>query len=292
MILIIGANGRTGRGVVKELLAAGKHPRVMTRDSKTTADRFGGQVDVFEGNLNDTASMQAALAGCNAVYLCSPVNPAQVKQQNAVVDAAVRNNAYVVKLSGLATYPGSFVDSGRWHAATESYLADSGTPFTCLHPYFFMQNMDVQLQRVKDKGVLTSALSKAAIAMVDVRDIAAVAAKLLCDPLIALGQTLPLTSATALTYPEMAEIMSEVFGRPVSFNAQTLEQVQANLQASGLSDWHTKIILQFNRAFAQGLGATPHPAVREILQRDPISFEQYLRTTEPNNADSTPFPSE
>ena len=275
--LIIGANGRTGRLVVEELLAEGERPRVMVRDTQTAEHRFGDRVDIVEGDLNNKASVQAAMQRCHSVFLCTPINPMQVEQQNAVIDAAALNNAYVVKLSGLATYPDSFVDSGLWHAQSEAYLAASGTAFTCLHPYCFMQNMDAQLPGIIKTGVLRSAVSEAAITMVDAHDIAAVAARLLCNPSLAPGQTLPLTSSSAYSYPEMAEIMSEVFQCSVSFKTQTLTDLQENLKKIGLPGWHAKIIVQFNRAFAEGLAATPHPAVRDILQRDPISFEQYLR---------------
>ena len=277
MILVVGANGRTGRLVVDELLAAGERPRLMVRNIQTAEERFGERVDIVAGDLNNTGSLQAAMQGCHAVFLCSPVSPSQVEQQNAVIDAAVLNNAYVVKLSGLATYPDSFVDSGRWHARSEAYLAASGAPFTCLHPYCFMQNMDMQLPGIVKTGVLRSAVHKAAIAMVDVRDIAAVAAKLLCDPSLAPGQTLPLTSSSAHSYAEIAEIISEVLQRSVAFETQTTADVQDTLQNFGMPDWHIKIMLQFNRAFEDDLAATPHPAVREVLQRDPISFEQYLK---------------
>ncbi len=277
MILIIGANGRTGRLVVEELLTMGERPRVMVRDTQTAEDRFGELVDIVEGDLNNNASVQAAMQGCRSVFLCTPVSPTQVEQQNAVIDAAVFNNAYVVKLSGLATYPGSFVDSGLWHAQSEAFLATSGTSFTCLHPYCFMQNMDAQLPGIIKTGVLRSAVRDAAIAMVDVGDIAAVAARLLCDPSLAPGQTLPLTSSSAHSYAQMAEIMSEVFQRSVSFETQSILDLQENLKNFGLPDWHAKIILQFNRAFEEGFAATPHPAVRDILQRDPISFDQHLK---------------
>lgn len=290
MILIIGANGRTGRLVVEQLLAAGERPRVMVRDTQTAEDRFGELVDIVEGDLNNNASVQAATQECRSVFLCTPISPTQVEQQKAVIDAAALNNAYVVKLSGLATYPGSFVDSGLWHAQSEAYLATSGTSFTCLHPYCFMQNMDAQLPGIIKTGVLRSAVREAAIAMVDVRDIAAVAARLLCDPSLAPEQTLPLTSSSALSYAEMAEIMSEVFQRPISFEAQTIMELQENLKNFGLPDWHATIILQFNRAFEEGLAATPHPAVRDILQRDPISFEQYVRDAGIANPDLNPSP--
>lgn len=283
MILIIGANGRTGRLVVEELLAAGERPRVMVRDTQTAEDRFGELVDIVEGDLNNKASVQAAMQGCHSIFLCTPVSPTQVAQQNTVIDAAALSNAHVVKLSGLATYPDSFVDSGRWHAQSEAYLATSGASFTCLHPYCFMQNLDAQLPGIVKTGVLRSAVCEAAIAMVDVRDIAAVAVRLLCDPSLAPGQTLPLTSSSALSYPEMAEIMSEVFQRSVTFETQTTVDLQENLKNFGLPDWHAKIILQFNRAFEEGFAAEPHPAVRDILQRNPISFEQYLRDASTKN---------
>jgi uncharacterized protein YbjT (DUF2867 family) len=126
--------------------------------------------------------------------------------------------------------------------------------------------------------------------MVDVHDIAAVAARLLSAPSLAQGQTLPLTCDIALSYSEMAETMSEVFQRPVSFKVQSTEEARSNLRKSGLPDWHAKIILQFNRAFEEGFGETPHPAVRDLLRRDPISFEQYLIASVRKDADSTPFP--
>ena len=291
MKLIIGANGRTGRLIAAKLIQAGERPRLMVRDTETALRRFGETADIRQGDLDDVQAIDRAVDGCDAVFLCSPVTPDQVRQHNAVIDAAAARKAYVVKLSGLATFPDSYVDSGRWHAETETYLAGSGTTYTCLHPYFFMQNMDFQLKGIREKGILRSALANAAISMVDARDIAAVAATLLMDRSIAPRETLPLTCDTALTYPEMAEVMGEVFGRPVSFELQNIAEVEWNLRKAGQPDWHIKIILQFNRAFEAGLGASPHPAVRDILKRDPISFEQYLRTAEVNDADSNPFPS-
>lgn len=289
--MIIGANGRVGRLLTRELIEAGEKPRLMVRDQETARQRFGEQVEIVSGDLNDRASVNSAVKDARAVFVCTPVNPEQVTQHNSIVDAAATSDAYLVKVSGLATFPGSFVDSGRWHAETETYIADSGLRFTCLHPYFFMQNIDFQLEGIREQGILKSALDTAAIAMVDARDIAAVAARLLMDPSIAPGRTLPLTCEQALTYPQMADLMSQVFKREVIFQKQDIAEVEENLSASGQPDWHAKIVLQFNRAFDEGLGATPHPAAADILERPAISFEDYLRTAALNEADSNPFPS-
>ncbi len=291
MHLVIGANGRVGRLVTQELINAGEKPRVFVRSAKKTTERFGNQVDTVVGDLNDPDTIKEAMKNASSVFLCSPIDPDQVRQQNQVVDAASRAQAYLVKVSGLATFPGSFVDSGRWHAMTEQHMAQTEISGTCLHPFFFMQNMDFQLPGILRDGVLKSAVIQAAIAMVDTGDIAAVAAKLMLNPDLAMGQTLPLTCSEALSYEQMASEMSEVFGHTVRFETQNPQQVAANLRQSGMPDWHINVILQFNRAFNEGLGSKVHSHVQDILGRPAVSFRQYLETATISVDDANPFPS-
>ncbi|XOV90115.1 MAG: NmrA family NAD(P)-binding protein [Pseudomonadota bacterium] len=295
MLLITGANGRVGRLVVEALVAAGERPRVFVRDSSKATANFHDSVDVFAGDLEQPATLRAAMQQVSGVFLCSPVHPNQVIQQNAVIDAARTNGSRVVKLSGLATWPGSFVDSGRWHAETETYLAKSGLPYTCLHPYFFMQNLSFQLAEIRKTGILKSAVKTGSIAMVDAHDIAGVAAALLRNPDLALGETLPLTSGESLTYDAIAATMSTVLGLSVRFEAQALEEVEKRQRASGQPEWHINILLQFNRAFEEGLAREVHPAVANILGRPPISLAQYLarglpEKTETQGDTKNPFP--
>ena len=291
MHLVIGANGRVGRRVTQELINAGERPRIFVRAANKAKENFGDRAEIAVGDLDDDTSIQEAMHQVSSVFLCCPVNPDQVIQQNAVVDEVARSNAYLVKVSGLATFPGSFVDSGRWHAETEHYSTTKNITCTCLHPFFFMQNMDFQLPGIQADGILKSAVGSAAIAMVDVKDIAAVAAALMLDPDRAPGQTLPLTCRDALTYEQMAELMSDVFDREVIFRQQALHEVKANLHQSGLPDWHIQIILQFNRAFDEGYGSEVHDHVQDILGRQPLSFRDYLETATVSEKDSNPFPS-
>lgn len=292
MKLIIGANGRVGRLVVQELLAAGEVPRLFVRNEDKARTNFGNDIEIAAGDLNDPASIAAAMRDITSLFLCSPVHPRQVHQHNSVIDAAIdADSPYVVKLSGLATFPDSFVDSGRWHAETEQYLAASGLDYTCLHPYFFMQNLAFQLERIRNTGVLQSGVPDAPVAMVDVRDIAAVVARLLINPDLAPNETLPLTSSDALTYPQIAQAMTDAWDREVIYKAQSLDEIKENLQRSDQPDWHIQILLQFNEAFNKGLGSRPHPTVADILKRPPLSLSNYLSEAEAPDADTDPFPS-
>ena len=154
-----------------------------------------------------------------------------------------------------------------------------------------MQNLGFQLAEIKKTGVLKSAVDSAAVAMVDARDIAAVVAQLLINAELAIGETLPLTCDESMTYSQIAETMTEVLGRPVRYEAQTMEEVERNLRNSDQPDWHVDVLLQFNRAFDEGYGSKPHPAVRDILGRPPLTLVNYLDSAETRTDDKDPFPS-
>jgi uncharacterized protein YbjT (DUF2867 family) len=294
MILVTGANGRVGRLVVAELIETyNQTPAVFVRDRAKATEIFGGTVQIRTGDLDDRLSVEAAIADdVTAVFLCSPVHPGQITQHGNVIDAAAdRGDVKVVKLSGLATFEDSFVDSGRWHAMSERHLKESGVPFTCLHPYFFMQNLAFQIREVKESGVLRSAVPDAPIAMIDVRDIAAVAAKLLVKPQLGNGETLPLTCADALSHNEIAELMSQTFGSSIQCEQQDLAELEHRLRLSGQPEWHIKILMQFNQAFSEGYGSHVNPAASDILGRAPRSVAAFLQDVGVTTSDTNPFPS-
>lgn len=292
LILVTGANGRVGNLVTEALLDRNVRPRVLVRDVTAAKRRFGDRVDVCVTDLLDADGVGRAMEGVKSVFICSPVHPQQISHQGHVVQAAKRNDSYVVKLSGLATFAGSYVDSGAWHTQTEVEIQDAGLEYTFLHAYFFMQNLVFQLKGAKQSGVIRSAVGDAAIAMVDVGDIAEVATRLILDPSLAPGQTLPLTDRFAQTYIEVADILTELLGQNITYEPQTDEAVERNLRKAGQPDWHIRILLQFNRAFREGLGSRTNPALENILRRPPRTLKDALQLAlrqAPDGKD--PFPS-
>ena len=71
-----------------------------------------------------------------------------------------------------------------------------------------------------------------------------------------------------------------------------LQQVEQNLKKAGQPDWHVKLLLQFNRAFNEGLASEPHPALSHLLSRPPTTFEEFARNMEFSEIGHNPFPSE
>lgn len=221
------------------------------------------------GDLEDRDSLKEAVAGCDAIFVVSPVHPQQGVLQENLLRAALASGGRprIVKLSGLATRIDSFVDSGRWHAETEAAIAASGLFALFLRPYYFMQNLSLQLPAVRKSGVFRGVPDAARIAMVDVQDLAEVAARLLVDPPSDLPQALPVTGPQGLSASDVARILGEVLSRDVRCEPRSSEQLRSLLEQSGQPAWHVEILLQFNRAFAQGSAAEPCDTVERVLGR-------------------------
>src|SRR5918992_2331370 len=177
MILITGATGRIGGATLKYLSRGGVALRALVRSPDKVASVAAPGVETVTGDLAEPRSLDAALEGVDAALLVSPLDPQQVALQGNFIEAAKRaGRVHVVKISGLGTALDSPVRSGRWHAQTEKYVEDSGLPFTHLRPPFFMQNILRFAPTIRASGEFVGSLGQGKVAMIDVDDIAAVAA--------------------------------------------------------------------------------------------------------------------
>ncbi len=295
MILVTGATGRIGRKVVQELVANQKPVRVLVRNRDKARNLLPEGVHIFEGDLANYQQVESAVDGTESVFLLTPVAPEQLELQgNVVKAAAATSRPYVVKVSGLGTALNSYVDSGRWHAETEQQIQLSGLDYTFLRPLFFFQNLSFLLESARSNGSIRAGVGDARIAMVDVEDIAQVASILLAKREPLMNQAVTLTSLDSVTYRDVASALSEVLGREVQYEEQSLDDVRQGLEASNQPQWHIDILLQFNRAFHEGWGDAVSTVVADVLGRSPITLRQYLKreTEKPDGEVGTnPFPS-
>lgn len=97
-ILIVGATGQQGGGVVDALLATKTHNDeiyALSRNKSSPAARAltARGVHIVEGDLEDKASLERALYGCNSAYLVTDFRGSrdvrgEIEQGRNFVDAA------------------------------------------------------------------------------------------------------------------------------------------------------------------------------------------------------------
>jgi uncharacterized protein YbjT (DUF2867 family) len=277
MILISGATGRVGSATLKQLANRGMPVRALIRTAEKAALVAGPLVEAVTSDLAQPHSLDAAFNGVTAALLVSPLDPHQVTLQGNFIDAATRaGRVHVVKISGLGTALDSPVRSGRWHAQTEQYLADSGLPFTHLRPPFFMQNILRFAPTVRASGEFVGSLNQGKVAMIDVDDIAAIAATALTTS-AHVGKTYVLTGPEALSYPDVAERLARILGRAVTYRDTPLEVMRAQLLASGMPAWHVDVQVDFSTALRAGHASIVTNIVEAVTGKPARTFEQFIQ---------------
>ena len=279
-ILVTGFTGRLGSLVAETLRDRYQlSPRVLVRPARLDETWVSPPgMEVVAGDYTDPDSLTRALRNVESVFLVSPVHPDMVERELAVAAqaAAQPTPARIVKISGLGTRLDSPVASGHWHAQIEHGIRAVGLSATCLQPLFFMQNLAFQMKGIRRDGALRGAVEDASIAMVDARDIAAVAAAALLGNTAIEGQSVILTGGEAVNYDTVAEVFGRALGHPVRYERQTREAAEQALRQAGQPDWHVRLLLQFNEAFQRGEGAQVSDVVRRVLGREPRTLAAYV----------------
>jgi len=273
MILITGATGRVGGATLRQLSTRGMPVRALVRNAEKAALVAGLPVETVIGDLAQPRSLESALDGITAALLVSPFDPHQAELQGNFIDAAKRaGQVHVVKISGLGTALDSSVRSGRWHAQTEKHLEDSGLPFTHLRPPFFMQNILRFVPTIRASGEFVGSLGQGKVAMIDVDDIAAVTATALTTDAHA-GKVYVLTGPEALSYSDVAERLSRILGRTVTYKDVSLAVMRERLLASGLPEWQ----VDFSSALSAGHASAVTSTVEAVTGRPARTLEQFIR---------------
>ena len=101
------------------------------------------------------------------------------------------------------------------HRPIEKAIERSGLAWTFLRPNSYMQNSVTFMgETIRAEGTFYSSTEQAKISHVDVRDIVAVAVKVLTGPNCE-GKAYTLTGPDALTYDELAGELSKALGRQI-----------------------------------------------------------------------------
>lgn len=271
MILVIGATGTVGSEVVRQLVATGERPRALVRDPATARQRLGDQVEHVVGDLDRPETIAAALAGVDRVFLLTTQSSRQPEWERAVIEAAARAGVgQLVKLSVFRADEQSPLQVARQHGKAERVLAQSGLAATILRPVFFMQNL---LAMVHD-GAIATAAGDGRVAMVDARDIAAVAVATLTGGGHA-GKTYTLTGPEALTFYQVASILSRQTGRPLRHVRVPPDKVRVALQGRGVAAWYADDMAKLHSMLAVGYEEVVTDDIHRVTGRPPRTLAQF-----------------
>lgn len=271
-IFVYGATGTVSGTLVEKLLAAGhevfagtRHPEKLAKRDRLTAVKIDSQ---------KPAEGIEILEKADAAFLIGP--PAVVDAYSAL--KPLIEKAKAVKLKKLVMMTAMGVEHAPAEAPMRHLELDieaSGLPYNILRPNWFMQNFHT----FWIGGILSDAKiffpgGNAQASFIDTRDIAASAFELLTtDKLV--NQAFAITGPEAVTHSEVAEKLSQVTGKTITYADITSEAFQAALTGFGLPADYVGFLAYIAQALKDGHSAAVTENVKLITGKSPISFDQY-----------------
>ncbi len=276
MILLTGITGKTGSGVLRALLKKKVPLRALVRDLDKVKQFSNPEFEIVQGDFEDEASLENALAGVDKAFMLMPNIEAQLENEKRFVDLAKKNNvSHVVKLSASGADANSPALLKRFHGQSEEYLAQSGLAYTSVRPNFYMQNMLQCATTIIAENKFYLPMRDGRTGAIDVQDVAEFIALVLTSRGHE-GQTYYITGPEILSFKDLAEQMSTVLARQIAYVDIPTDDFRRQLRHLGSGDWFVDALADLFNIIASDGGAETTQTFEAICAKPPRSFRQFV----------------
>ncbi|MGO6725048.1 SDR family oxidoreductase [Rhizobium ruizarguesonis] len=232
-ILVTGATGNVGRQVVEHLVKQGADVRALVRDPSKA--EFPQGVSVVQGDFLDVDALRNAMSGVSTLFLLNAVVPDEFTQ--ALIALNVARSAGIERIVYLSVIHADLYVNVPHFAGkfgVERMIEQMGFKATILRPAYFIQNDLTVKDVITGYGAYPMPIGPKGLAMIDVRDIAEIAALELlrreqaAEPLAL--ERINLVGPETLTGADIAAIWSDVLARPIHYGGDNTEGFEQNLK--------------------------------------------------------------
>lgn len=271
-VLVTGATGNTGSGLVPALRNAGVDVRAFVRDESKAQSLKDMGVEVVIGDLDQPETIAPAVEGVDKIYLCTWNGPTQAQQAKDVIAAAAQaGNPHIVRHSMWGSEKSRIVQQGD---QVDEALKSSGLPWTILRPTFFMQNTMMAAETIASDGMLYWDVGDGKLGMIDLRDIVDSAFAVLTGSGHE-GKSYILTGPEAISFHDVANTFSKVLGKDVTYVSVPHEVSLESMVSMGFPEWVARGYGELMEGFSEGFANSVTENVATLTGHPARSFEQY-----------------
>jgi uncharacterized protein YbjT (DUF2867 family) len=279
MILIVGANGITGRAIVRHLVARGVPVRGLASNTQSAAALAAIGAIPTIGNMRDEDSLVAAMAGVERVYhICPRMQPDELAIGHTLIAAARRSGVRHIVFHSV-TPPHLEDVPFHWEKMrVENALLESGLDFTVLRPTNYMQNVQWTWNRIVNDGIYELPYApERVLSWLDVHDAGEAAANVLTEPGHE-GATYELCGQSPISRHRVAELIAETIDRPVRATKISLTDYFAMPYWDGRKPEDLERLgTMFDHYDRVGCNiGNPH-VLRMLLGREPTDYRTFIR---------------
>lgn len=272
VVLVTGGSGNVGSAVVTALIRGGASVRV----AELRPDRGGHPdgVDAVRFDFTEPNTFEYAVRGATRMFLIRPPAISRVGPTlNRLIDVAAESGMRHIVFSSVAG-----ADTNRIvpHHRVEAHLEASGLEWTMLRPGFFSQNIGSAYRPdITERDRIHVPAGDGRVAFVDTRDIGDVAALTLTTDGHA-GMGYHLTGPEAVTFEDLAVILSAELGRTIEYEPASILGYFAHLRRQGLVVPQALVQTILHAGLRRGDAEPVTSVVSDVLGRPARSVADYV----------------
>lgn len=271
-VLVTGATGNTGSGLVPALRDAGVDVRVFVRDKSKAQALEDAGAEIIVGDLDKPETIVPAVEGIDKIYLLTWNGPTQSQQAENVIKAAQKaGSPHIVRHSMWGTEKSRIIKQGD---QVEETLKASGLPWTLLKPTFFMQNTMMAAQTIASDGVIYWNMGDGKLGTIDIRDVVDAAFAILTGSGHE-GKSYILTGPEAISFHDVAQTFSKVLGKEVKYVSVPGEAVFQSIVGMGFPEWIAEGYIELFNGFSENFANKVTDNVAALTGHPARSFEQF-----------------
>lgn len=266
-VLVVGSSGTVGSQLVKNLKLKGAQVRGTTSQNPQSTENVKLNLVTGEG-------LSEAFAGVDKAFFLSPPGYSdQYKLLSPLIQEAKKRGLKKVVL--MTAMGANAVETSPFRRA-ELELERSGLPFNIIRPNWFYQNFNTfWIKGILDQKKILLPAGRAKVSFIDARDIADVAAELLSQNRFD-NQEFDLTGSESIDHDQVAEGISKVSGKKVSYEEISPELFKNNLLSAGLPADYSDFLMMIFGFLREGYASSVNDHVQKITGHRARGLKDYV----------------
>ena len=279
-ILITGATGATGGNAIKTLLELKVPVRALIHRTDARSEQLSALgAEIVQGDLSDFETVTQALKGITGAYFVYPIKmPGLLEATAFFAQAALEQGVgAVVNMSQISARRIAKSHAAQNHWIAERLLDRSGIPVTHLRPTFFAEWLVYVSDNIRENNMFPLPFGDARYAPIAAEDQGRVIAAILNNPAEHAGKIYPLYGPKELTQYEVADILTQVLGRKITYAAVEIDAfMEIWKKKMGRSPYNHQHIAAVAQDCRDGVFSGTNDVVEKLTGQKPLGMVDYI----------------
>ena len=291
-ILVTGATGSLGRGVITTLLSRtnAKNVYALARSEEKGAPLKELGVNVRIGDYDDYDSLLNAFKGIETLYMVSNTDVSKrITQQNNVVEAALKAGVgrivYTSYQRKTESSDSPIRQVAAGHLNTEAKLKESGIAYTILKHGTYTEMIPVFAGHdVLTKHLIYVPAGDGKTSFVRRNDLSEAGAIILLDETGKYdNQSLELTGPKALSWGDIADIIGSITNLPIKYVSPSEDEYKKVATEAGVPAGYVNLFANFSKVIKAHECDKTTSTLEEVLGHRATAVETSLKEVYDNN---------